>query len=264
MEKYFSSIWYYRNFIISSIKTEVMTKYVRSKLGFIWMLVQPLSMVLIYTLVLSQIMSAKLPGVGNQYGYPIYILSGIIAWTLFSEIFQKSLTIFIDNSNILKKMLFPRIALPIIIVGSASINFIAFIITTFLVLGFLGHYPFSQIYWIPVLYVLTVMLALGTGMLFGILNVFIRDIGLLLPILLQFGFWLTPIVYTTSIIPKEYLWIYDINPLVGIIKGFNSVFLLNKTPDINFLIYPFIFSIVSMILTIYVYKKSNQEMVDVL
>ena len=118
------ALWDYRFFVISSIKTEYKTRFARSKLGFLWMIIQPLSMVLIYSLILSQIMKGKLPEVETQYAYPIYILSGVIGWTLFSEVLNRCLNIFIENANLLKKLSFPRLTLPIIVVGSSIINFL--------------------------------------------------------------------------------------------------------------------------------------------
>ncbi|EJL6275236.1 ABC transporter permease [Vibrio cholerae] len=249
---------------MSSIKAEFVTRYVRSRLGILWMVIQPLSMVLIYTLVLSQIMSAKLPDVGSQYGYSIYILSGIIAWNLFSDVSVRALTIFIDNGHILKKVQFPKVALPVIVVGSTSVNFFSFLLTIYVVMAFLGHFPFANIYWLPLLYLLVLLLGLGVGLIFGILNVFIRDVGQLFPILLQFGFWLTPIVYTTSIIPDKYLWVFELNPLVGLIKGFNSVLLYDAKPELSLLVYPCLFTVASMLLAVFLYIRSSKEMVDAL
>ena len=94
--------WRYRFFIFSSIKTELRTKFVRSNLGGFWMILHPLSQVLIFAFVLSAVLSAKLPGIDNQYAYSIYLMSGILAWSLFSEIVTRCLTLFIDNGNILK------------------------------------------------------------------------------------------------------------------------------------------------------------------
>jgi lipopolysaccharide transport system permease protein len=145
------ALWDYRFFIISSIKTEYKTRFARSKLGFLWMIIQPLSMVLIYSLILSQIMKGKLPEVETQYAYPIYILSGVIGWTLFSEVFNRCLNIFIENANLLKKLSFPRLTLPIIVVGSSLINFLLMIFITYIVLGFLGHFPIKAIYYLPLL-----------------------------------------------------------------------------------------------------------------
>jgi len=258
------AVWAYRYFIISSIKTEFRSRFVRSKLGAVWMILHPLAQVLVYALILSQIMTAKLPGVATQYAYPIYILSGIIGWTLFAEILSKSLNIFISNANLLKKISFPKLALPLITIGTALVNFTIFLVMMFIVFGFLGHLPIHALQWIPILTLLTLTLALGIGLFLGTLNVFIRDIGQFMEIALNFWFWLTPVVYMMSIVPQKYHVLFMLNPMTGIVLGFQNVLLYDKAPDLSILIYPTLFAITSMILAMIVFYKAREEMADVL
>ena len=264
MRRIFLAVWAYRFFIISSIKTEFKSRFVRSKFGGLWMVLHPLALVLVYALILSQIMTAKLPGVATQYAYPIYILAGMVGWTLFSEIFGRSLTVFIDNGNLIKKMAFPKLALPLITIGSAFVNFLLLFVMMFVVFGFLGHLPFHALHWIPLLVILTVGLALGMGLFFGILNVFIRDIGQVMNIVLQFWFWLTPIVYMMSIVPEKYHWMFMFNPMTGISMGYQNILLYDKAPELSILIYPSIFAFVFLVLAMIIFKKANEEMADVL
>lgn len=228
------------------------------------MVLHPLALVLIYALILSQIMTAKLPGVATQYAYPIYILAGMVGWTLFSEIFGRSLTVFIENGNLIKKMAFPKLALPLITIGSSFVNFLLLFVMMFVVFGLLGHLPFHALHWLPLLIVLTVGLAVGMGLFFGILNVFIRDIGQVMNIVLQFWFWLTPIVYMMSIVPEKYHWLFMYNPMTGITMGYQNILLYDKSPDLSLLIYPSIFAFVFLVLSMIIFKKANEEMADVL
>lgn len=264
MKQLFLPLWAYRYFVVSSIKTELRTRFARSKLGGAWMVLHPLALVLIYALILSRLMTAKLPEVSTQYAYPIYILSGIIGWTLFSEILGRCLTVFIDNGNLLKKMSFPKLALPLIIIGSGLVNFALLFITMFVVFAFLGHHPFGALYWVPLLVLITLGLAIGIGLFFGVLNVFMRDVGQVMTIVLQFWFWLTPIVYMISIVPAKYHWLMMLNPMTGVTMGFHNVLLYDKAPDISLLVYPSIFSIVMLILAMFIFKKASEEMADVL
>lgn len=258
------AVWAYRFFIISSIKTEFRSRFARSKLGGLWMVLHPLALVLVYALILSQIMTAKLPGVASQYAYPIYILAGMVGWTLFSDILGRSLTVFIDNGNLLKKMAFPKLALPLITIGSALINFGLLFLMMFVVFGFLGHLPYHALQWMPLLVLLTVGLATGLGLFFGILNVFMRDIGQIMNIILQFWFWLTPIVYMISIVPEKYHGLFMLNPMTGIIMGYQNVLLYDKAPDLGLLVYPTIFATIFLVLAMMLFRKANEEMADVL
>ena len=258
------NIWSYRFFIFSSIKTEFKSRFARSKLGGFWMVLHPLAQVLVYALILSQIMKAKLPEVDSQYAYPIYILSGIVGWTLFTEIVNRLLTVFIENGNLLKKMVFPKLALPLIVIGSSFINFATLFVMMYVVFGFLGHMPFHAIYWMPLLVFITIALAVGIGLFFGVINVFIRDVGQVMNIILQFWFWLTPIVYMSSIVPQKYHWLIMLNPLTGIVMGYQNVLLYDKAPYLRLLIYPSIIAMVFLALAFFVYSKANEDMVDVL
>lgn len=257
-------LWVYRYFILSSIRTEFRSKFARSKLGGLWMVLNPLAMVLVYALVLSQIMTAKLPEVSTQYAYPIYILSGLIGWTLFSEVLGRCLRVFIDNSNLLKKMSFPKLALPLIVVGSGLINFILMFIVMYAVFGILGHLPFHALHWIPLLVFITLGLAAGIGVFFGVLNVFIRDVGQMLNVVLQFWFWLTPVVYMLTIVPEKYHWLMMLNPMTGLTMSYHNVLLYDRAPDLGILAYPIFIAIISLILATVIFKKASEEMADVL
>ena len=150
------------------------------------MILNPLSQVLIFAFVLSAVLSAKLPGITNQYAYAIYLMAGTLGWSLFAEIVNRCLTLFIDNGNILKKLVFPRIALPLIVTGSALVNNVLLFVAILVIFGVLGHLPSIALIWLPVLIVINIALALGIGLGLGVLNVFMRDIGQVVPVLMQF------------------------------------------------------------------------------
>ena len=257
-------VWRYRYFILTSVRNELITKFSRSRLGAVWIIINPLSMVLIYAFILSNIMTSKLPGVESQYSYPIYIISGIIPWTLFSEIYSRSLNIFIDNANIIKKINFPKLTLPFIAMGSAWLNFIMLLLLSYIVFAILGHLPYEYILYIPILTVLTSILALSLGVFFGIINVFLRDVGQIMVVILQFWFWLTPIVYTKTIIPEKFHWLIDANPLTSIVESYQAILVYDKAPEIRLLIYPTIICVIFLILTVKIYNRANKEMGDVL
>lgn len=257
-------VWAYRYFILSSIKTEFKSRFIRSKLGGFWMILHPLAQVLVYALILSQIMTAKLPQVTSSYAYPIYILSGIVGWTLFAEILGKSLNVFITNGNLLKKMSFPKLTLPIITIGTALVNFTIFIVMMFIVFSFLGHFPIHALQWLPLLTLLTLILGIGIGLFLGTINVFIRDVGQFMEVALNFWFWFTPVVYMMSIVPEKYHGFLMLNPMTGIVMGFQNVLLYDKAPDLSLLVYPSLFAIISLVLAMIIFYKAREEMADVL
>ena len=254
--------WRYRFFIVSSIKTELRSKFVRSSLGGLWMILNPLSQVLIFAFVLSAVLSAKLPGITNQYAYAIYLMAGTLGWSLFAEIVNRCLTLFIDNGNILKKLVFPRIALPLIVTGSALVNNVLLFVAILAIFGVLGHLPSMALIWLPVLMVINIALALGIGLGLGVLNVFMRDIGQVVPVLMQFLFWFTPIVYMANIIPEQYREWLAFNPMIPIINGYQNILLYNKEPDWTGLGVITLIALSLLAFSLVLFRKASPEMVD--
>ncbi|NBK99010.1 MAG: ABC transporter permease [Erysipelotrichia bacterium] len=262
--KQLRAIWAYRFFIISSIKTEFRSRFARSRLGGVWMILNPLAQVAIYALVLSEVLKAKLPNIDTAYAYSIYLMAGMLGWSLFSEVFSKSLDIFIANGNLIKKMAFPKITLPLIVTGSAMVNNLLLFMAILVVFGFLGHMPTIQLVWMPLLFAVTLSLGLGLGIMLGIINVFMRDIGQIVPIILQFWFWLTPVVYVSNTLPEEYQNFIYYNPMTGIIEGFQNILVYDKAVDISTLVYPIVIASIAIVLALFMYFRANEEMADVL
>ncbi len=254
--------WRYRFFIVSSIKTELRSKFVRSSLGGLWMILNPLSQVLIFAFVLSAVLSAKLPGITNQYAYAIYLMAGTLGWSLFAEIVNRCLTLFIDNGNILKKLVFPRIALPLIVTGSAVVNNALLFVAILLIFGVLGHLPSMALIWLPVLMIINIALALGLGLGLGVLNVFMRDIGQIVPVIMQFLYWFTPIVYMANIIPEQYREWLAFNPLIPIINGYQNILLYNKEPEWTGLGVITLIALSLLAFSLVLFRKASPEMVD--
>ena len=225
------ALYSYRAFIAGSIVREFQAKYRNSLLGALWSILNPIAMIAVYTVIFSQIMRAKLPGVDSTFAYSIYLCSGILTWSLFSELTNRCINIFLDHANLIKKINFPRLCLPLIVLGSALLNFtiIFGIFTLFLVLS--GNFPgWSFIAIFPIL-LIQMMFAMGLGLSLGILNVFFRDIGQFFGIFLQFWFWLTPIVYPITILPEQIRHVIELNPLTKLITAYQNILVHNLWPD---------------------------------
>jgi len=260
-----ASAWRYRHFILSSIRAEIRARFIRSKLGGLWMIVHPLAQAAIFALVLAEIMSAKLPGMANdKSAYALYLLSGLLAWSLFAELVNRCLTLFIDNGNLLKKMLFPRICLPIIVAGSALLNNVLLLLAVIIVFALFGRFPGAGIAWVPVLMLLTLAIGLAVGLLLGVFNVFVRDVGQIVPVALQFGFWLAPIAYTPDIVPAALRRMLYLNPMTPIVEGYQNALLFNRPPDVNALAWLTLAAALLLVVALGLFRRASPEMVDVL
>ena len=259
-----NALWLYRNFILNSIQNDIRSRFVRSKLGGLWAILNPLSQVAIYTLVLSGVLSAKLPGVENEYAYAIYLMAGLLAWTLFNETVTRCLGLFVEQGNLMKKMKFPRITLPVIVIGGNLVNNLFLFLAMCFVFLLVKH-PFdAYMLWLLPLTLLLSMFALGLGLIIGVINVFVRDLAQVTPIILQVWFWFTPIVYPLDIIPEEGRRWLEFNPVFHFVDAYQSVILFQQSPDLVTLAVLGGISLVLLMLSLILFRRSNEEMVDVI
>lgn len=229
------------------------------------MILHPLAQAAIFAVVLTEVMAAKLPGMaGDRNAYAIYLLSGMLAWSLFAEIVGRCLTLFIDNGDLLKKMVFPRITLPMIVAGSALLNNLLLLLAVVGVLVVLGHVPGVVLVWLPLLMALTLGMGLGVGLLLGVLNVFARDVGQVVPVLLQLGFWFTPIVYTPDVVPAGLRGLLDLNPMTAIVQGYQDVLLFSRAPVPSMLAGNAVLALLLLGAALVTFRRASIEMADVL
>lgn len=260
----FISIYQYRHFILSSIKNDLLMRFKRSKLGAAWVVLNPLSQVLIFALILSNIMRARIEGIDSSFSFAIYLMSGTLGWNLFSEIINKSTNLFIDNASLMKKINFPKVTMPVIMIGSCILNNLLLLICIILIFLSLGHgFSFSILMLIPIM-LGVVIFAFGIGLILAVLNVFIRDIAQIIPIFLQIAFWFTPIVYPVNIIPEKYLPLLSLNPMFGIIESYHAILLYGKIPNMFSYVHMYVAGGIALFIGFYMFKKASAEMVDVL
>lgn len=259
-----SNIWAYRYFITNSITNELRARFAQSKLGGLWVVLNPLSQALIYALILSNVLSSKLPGIDSKYAYSVYLLSGLLCWNLFHELVSRCLTMFIDNGNLLKKIHFPKITLPIIAAGSSILNNIFLLLSILLILIVFNHAIYTSLLWLPLLIIITTVLALGVGILLSIFNVFLRDIGQITLIFLQMWFWFTPIVYPATILPETGKELMQLNPIYHLTQSYQQVIVYGQTPDLLTMLVILAASISILAFSFWLFRRASPEMVDVI
>ncbi len=230
MKQAILALWSFRGFVRSSVQREFQAKYRNSLLGIAWLILNPLAMIAVYTLIFSRVMHSRLPGSTDNFAYSIFLCAGIISWGLFAEVAQRGVNVFIDNANLIKKLSFPKLCLPLIVVSSAFINF-AIVFGLFLIfLGLTGHFPgWPALLALPVLFAQLVF-ALGIGMTLAVFNVFFRDVGQLFNIALSFWFWMTPIVYPLSVLPDAVSLLVQLNPMTAIVVAYQNIFAGGHVP----------------------------------
>jgi len=255
--------WRYRGLIVTSVANEFKSRLARSRFGVAWLVLQPLAQVIIFATVMANVLASRIPGIENKYSYVVYLMAGISCWSLFSEIVTRCLTVFIDNGSLLKKIQFPRICLPLIVVGSALVNNVALLLIVIIAMPSMGIYPGVAMLWLPLLMLLTIALASGIGLLLGTLNVFSRDVGQVMQVVMQMWFWMTPIVYHLAVVPKELEVVLSFNPVVPLVASYQGLFLFG-TGLSDGLAKVIVVAVLMLALSLFVFRRASAEMVDVL
>lgn len=257
--------WRFRGLVRAISERDLRARYTGSLLGPLWLILQPLAMILVYTLVFSQIMQARLPGEQvSRFAYSQFVCAGLISWGLFTEIVVRTKNVFLEHANLIKKVQFPKLVLLVPIVLVALFNFAVLSLLFFVFLLAIDAWPGWVVLWaLPSLAAL-VLLALAGGLLAGVLHVFARDVGQTVDIGLQLLFWATPIVYPISILAE---WMKDIvywNPIVRPIVNLQQLFLNGAVPAWSSLAYTCGVALVLAGLAIFCYKRLFAEMLDYL
>jgi lipopolysaccharide transport system permease protein len=213
-------LWQYRDLLYILTMRDIKVRYKQTLLGALWAIIQPLFTMLIFSLLFGRL--ANMPSDGIPY--PIFAFAALLPWTFFSNAVTNSGNSLIGNSNLITKVYFPRMVIPMASVASGLIDFaIAFGLLILLMLYY-GIGFSTSLLMLPVLVVMTALLAIGLGMLMSALNVKYRDIRHALPFLIQLGMFASPIIYPLSLVPEKWQWLMLLNPLAGQIEGYRSAF----------------------------------------
>lgn len=259
----FRSLWQFRGFVLGSVLREFNGRYRGSLFGAFWAVASPLAMILIYTVIFAELMRPTLPGFDRHpFAFSIYLCAGVIAWNLFAEMLVRMNGVFIENANLIKKVSFPRICLPTIVALSALINFGILLAIFLAFLMIVGHWPgWPLLALLPVL-LLQMLFTVGLGIALGTLNVFFRDVGQLTGVVLQFWFWLTPIVYTSHSLPESVRTAMYWNPMVPLMAAYQEIFLWQKWPSPVALLPFAILAIVMLLIGAWLFLGRAGEIVD--
>ncbi len=258
------TLWQFRFFIVASVHGELKSRFARSYLGGFWFILQPLAQAIIFSVVLSEVLGARLSQTGSKADYAIYVLSGMAAWGFFLEIMNRSLNIFTDNASVMKKIAFPRLCLPLIVLGSSLVNHCMVLLASMVIFAVLGHPPGWAWLVLPLGMALIAGLAFSIGLIVGIFNVFSRDVQQIVGILLQIWFWLTPIAYPPGTLPHGLGWVTALNPLVPLVATYQRALLQYQWPELSSLLLPLAIMAVLLPGAFFLFRRASPELVDVL
>jgi lipopolysaccharide transport system permease protein len=216
-KQYWKDLWRYRELFYMLAWRDVTVRYKQTAIGLIWALLRPFLTMVVFTMVFGNL--AKLDAATNV-PYPILVFAAILPWQFFSNALSECSNSLISNANLISKVYFPRLIVP---TSAVITSFVDFLISGVILVGLMAVYHFVpgwRILMLPVFTAIAFLASMGAGLWLAALNVEYRDFRYIVPFIVQFGFYVSPVGYSSSIVPEKWRLLYSLNPMVGVIDGF--------------------------------------------
>jgi lipopolysaccharide transport system permease protein len=223
---YWRDIWQYRELFFFLAWRDILVRYKQTAIGIAWSVLRPLATMLVFTLVFGKL--AKLPS--NGVPYPLMVYAAMLPWQFFANSLSESSNSLIDNSNLLTKVYFPRLIVP---ASSVIVCVVDFSISALIFAGLMAWYgvaPDTRMLLLPAFFLMALMTSFGAGLWLSALNVQYRDFRYVVPFIVQFGLYISPVGFSSAIVPEEWRFLYFLNPMVGVIDGFRWALLGDAFP----------------------------------
>lgn len=224
---YWRELWQYRELFFFLSWRDIKVRYKQTVLGIAWAILQPLLTMLVLTIVFGRI--AKMPNDGGA-PYAVMVLAALLPWKFFSAALSASSSSLITNSNMVSKIYFPRMIIPISSIVTAGVDFLIAFSILLVMLVYYRFLPSTNIVFLPFFVFLILTITMGMGLVVSVLNVQYRDFRYIIPFIVQFGLYICPVGFSSSVIPQKWQFFYGLNPLVGVIDGFRWC-IIGTMPD---------------------------------
>jgi lipopolysaccharide transport system permease protein len=263
LELNLKDVWRYRDLLWLLVKRDFVSFYKQTILGPLWFFIQPLFTTIIFTFIFGNLAGLSTDGLPQ----PLFYMAGITAWNYFADCLTKTSTVFRDNANIFGKVYFPRLIMPLSIVVS---NLVRFGVQMLLFFMMIGYYAFTganfhlnaYVLLFPILVLMMALLGLGLGLIITALTTKYRDLAFLITFGVQLMMYATTVIYPLSAAPAAYKWVIELNPMTGIIEAFRYGFLGEGSLTMSSFGYSVIFTLVSLILGVVIFNKTEKTFVD--
>ena len=253
-------LWEYRELLYFFVWRDLKVRYRQTVLGAIWAVLQPFLTMVVFSLFFGRL--AKMPS--ENLPYPIFSYAALVPWTFFANGLMQATTGMVTHSNMLKKIYFPRLALPIARVLAGGVDFvIAFVVLLGMMIAF-GIMPTASVIWLPFFILLAFITSLGMGLWLAALNVQFRDVEFTVPFITQFWMYATPIVYPSSLLPEPWRTLYGLNPMAGVVEGFRWALLGTGTGPGWMLAVSTVVAVAILVSGAFYFRRAEKTFADVI
>lgn len=262
-KNYWSDIWRYRELFYILSWRDLKVRYKQTAIGLIWAILRPLLTMIVFTIIFGRVAGMKSEG---NAPYSIMVFAGLLPWQFFSTAFSTASESLVTNSNLLSKVYFPRIIVP---TSSIITSFVDFLISFVILIALMLYYkyiPSWQILFLPFFIILTFLQSFGFGIYLAALNVKFRDFRYIIPFIVQFGLYISPIGFSSSLISEKWRFLYYLNPMVSVIDGFRWCIIGNGSvnPFTPYFILSISITILILVYSIYKFRKMEKTFADLI
>lgn len=252
-------VWEYRELLYFLIWRDVKVRYKQTVIGIGWAIIQPFFTMVVFSIFFGKL--AKMPSDGIPY--PIFAYAGLVPWTFFSNGLSKGSNSLVSSSNLIKKVYFPRLIIPISSVLSGLVDFILAFAVLIGMMFYFGLFPGSKIIWLPLLLTLSLFTSLAVSLWLSAMNVQFRDVQYITPFLTQLWLFATPIAYPSSLLSEPWRTIYGLNPMVGVVEGFRWALLNTDTAPGPIILFSSFVTILLLISGALYFRRMEKTFADV-
>jgi lipopolysaccharide transport system permease protein len=256
---YLKKVWDYRYFVLVLASRELKVKYAQSKFGILWSALQPLAGMIVFTIFFDKLIKIK----GVHSPYPLFAFSGMLGWNFFSFILNGASTSLIQNQGLIQKIYFPKFVLPLSKVVVGLIEFLISLTVMLLLMLFYAQPLSWAIVFLPIVILMNILVGLCITIWINALTVRNRDLHHIVPYMINFSIWLTPVFYPGSIIPQRYFWLTYLNPMAGVLDGYRYVLLGEPMPSLYYG-YVFFLMFVLFVLGLMYFKKVERYVAELI
>ena len=226
-KRYWFDVWQYRELFLVLALRDISVRYKQTLIGLLWAVIRPVLTMLVFSIVFGQL--AKLPSDGSA-PYALMVFVGMLPWTFFSASLTESSNSLINNANLISKVYFPRMIVPLATIVTAVIDFLVSFAILLLMMMYYQYWPGVEILFLPFFCLMALLASIGPGLWIASINVKYRDFRYIIPFIVQFGLYVSPVGFSSNVVPNEWRLIYSLNPMVGVIDGFRWTILGGITP----------------------------------
>jgi len=252
-------LWEYRELLYFMAWRDIKVRYKQTVLGAAWAIIQPFFTMVVFSIFFGKL--ARVPSDGLPY--PIFAYAALVPWTFFANGLNQSSNSLVGSANLIKKVYFPRLVIPISSVISGVVDFVFAFVVLLGMMVFYGIFPTKNIIWLPLLLALAFVTSLGVGLLLSALNVQFRDVRYMVPFLTQFWLFATPIAYPSSLLPEPWRTLYGINPMVGVVEGFRWALLGTETAPGPIIIVSSLMTLAILVGGAFYFRRLERNFADV-